>query len=483
MPELNTLYRHAHQTDKWAGCVLKALGLHCGKRHYPIKRELPIVVRYDRYSVVDLTQPAERLTEGSYSVRVRVRMVGDGWASDYAIRYMTARFENPECPSCNRSLFYLRGRARVLCNFAGLDYCTNCAVPCRGCGQTWLTRNMYGHNGSWYCVPNENRDCRPACGRCGDRESELTYSDYWGESICDDCMVTCLVCGRELENDWDDCSNCVNGSLEYYGHTEPHTWLGGRNADYYLGIELEISADRYNPRTMYVKNWAEHVFGSARHVSCKNDGSVEGYEIVTQPMTHEFFESVDWAEFFRVLANVDSTCEEPDEHGLHVHISRTAFKSDIQLAAFCQLLAGNPDELERISRRKPTGYCRRTDRPVSDVILSRGQREYGKTNRQLARLDKKRHDEADKRYRTGVGLRYLDRGAINLENGATVEIRSGKSTRDWREFETSVRLVYVAAEYVRAIGRGYNPKNLSWPAFMAWVKASEFSYAYDGLKG
>ena len=483
MPELNTLYRHAGQTDKWAGCVLRALGLPCGKRHYPIKRELPIVVRYDPYSVVDLTQPAERLTENSYSVRVRVRMVGDGCASDCAIRYMTARFENPACPGCGDSLAYARRNGRSLRNLAGLDYCNGCATSCTGCGATRLMQNMEIHNGLRYCAPNANRDCRPACANCGSRDSYLIYSHYRGESVCDDCRIACSNCGCELENDEDDCPNCVNGSLEYYGHTDPHTWLGGCGADYYLGVELEISADRYNPRTMYVKNWAESVLGSADNVSCKHDGSVAGYEIVTQPMTHEFFESVDWAEFFRMLENVDSTWDEPDEHGLHVHISRTAFKSDIQLAAFCQLLAGNPDELERVSRREPTGYCRRTDKPVSDVILSRGQHEYGKTNRQLARLDKKRDVERHKRYRTGVGLRYLDRGAINLENSATVEIRSGKSTRDWREFETSVRLVYVAAEYVRAIGRGYNPENLSWSAFMAWVKASEFSYAYDGLKG
>lgn len=483
MPELNTLYRHAGQTDKWAGCVLKALGLRCGKRHYPIKRELPIVVRYDQYSVVDLTQPAERLTEGPYSVHVRVQLVGEDLAYDYPIRYMTARFENPACPGCGDSLAYARRNGRLLRNIAGLGYCNGCATSCTGCGAMRLTRNMECHNGSWYCAPNANRDCRPACANCGSRDTHLNYSHYRGESVCDDCRIACTDCGCELENDGDDCPSCVNGSLEYYGHTHPHTWLGGRDADYYLGVELEISADRYNPRTRYVRNWAERVLGSSDNVSCKADSSVSGYEIVTQPMTHEFFESVDWAEFFRMLENVDSTYEEPDGHGLHVHISRTAFKSDIQLAAFCQLLAGNPDELERISRRKPTGYCPRTQKPVSDVILSQGEREYSKAKTQFARLDKKRHAERDKRYRTGSGLRYLDRGAINLENDATVEIRSGKSTRDRFEFETSVRLVYVAAEYIRAIGRGYNPKNLSWKAFMAWVKASEFSYAYNGLKG
>jgi hypothetical protein len=252
-------------------------------------------------------------------------------------------------------------------------------------------------------------------------------------------------------------------------------WLGGplpkndkgEHVGYYVGFELEISAD-VSSGAMEVHAWSDrHMTAGA--LDCKHDSSVAGFEIASQPMTPAYFESRNWESFFRMLENEYPTYDrrEPYDHGLHVHIGRVAFRrDDVAIAMFCYLLAQDGQKhLTRIARRDPYHYCKRVDKPVSTAIVR--SKPYGRQGRRLSA--------------SGV---YPGRDAINLENRETIEIRSFRSTRNADELRDAVRVVYLAADYVMSLrASGFvTPRALHWGAFAAWVKINHRE-AYKSIRG
>jgi hypothetical protein len=293
----------------------------------------------------------------------------------------------------------------------------------------------------------------------------LNYVD--GYYVCIPCANYCDDCDAYYRGD--ECSNCENRvrGLKSYGKTRPNLWLGGPvpkdskgiDTGYYLGIELEVSASSGRVNPIYL--WARENLGNPDALECKEDSSVDGFEIATQPMTPEFFEKVNWESFFDVINEqfpLDRRDRmEPVDHGLHVHIGRAAFgRDDIATAAFCYLI-GQGDHLVRIGRRAPTTYCRKVDKPVSTALKAA----YNATGRHPVQANKR-----------GVRDAYPDRSAINLMNQETIEIRAFRSTRKADELRDAVRLVYVAAEYIRSLRRAggmVSPRALHWGEFAKWV--------------
>ena len=347
--------------------------------------------------------------------------------------------------------------------------CTSCARPCSACSSPVLRDEMNTISRSWGATQYLCDSCTYECYECGDQNARNDMYSIGGDYYCAGCSNNCEYCGdryvSECENE--DCTQRVRG-LSSYGKTHANRWLGGpvrrsaveKDKGYYLGFELEITANTGNVQPVY--DWAEAHLGYVDAVDCKEDSSVEGFEIATQPMTPAFFESVNWESFFDMLneefpMSSRSRGVEPVDHGLHVHIGRVAFdKDDIAMAAFCYLI-GQGDHLVRVARREPTTYCKKVDKPVSSAIKSEYQR-MG-THRM----------QANKPVTRGL---YLGRDAINLSNSSTIEIRAFRSTRKADDLRDAMRLVYVAAEYIRSLraGKGsVSPKALHWTSFAAWV--------------
>lgn len=360
-------------------------------------------------------------------------------------------------------------------------------VECADCGDTLTVgedeiteRHSYGSPGGWatrpYCSSHFT-EC-PSCGDTHYHDDMITLADT-DEQWCGGCVTTCDDCGECVSSTNYDgyCSECRDGGLMGYGRTRPTTWLGGplpkredgSQIGYYLGIELEISAE-YNDRSGYsmVRSWLDDHMGGRENMDLKHDGSVEGYELATQPMTPEFFENVNWESFFRMINDAHPISDdEPDAHGLHVHIGRTAFhRDDVAIAAFCYLI-NQGGHLERIGRREATHYCEKVHKPVSSAIVHR------------------------KGTRTTQGMRlhyngtHVGRNAINLTSDATIEIRAFKSTRSANDLRDAVRMVYVAAEYIRDLRVGRKPcgpQALHWDTFAEWVKTN-YPFAYPSIAG
>lgn len=368
------------------------------------------------------------------------------------------------CPECDD-----QGIVRDSLPVNGTPVCTDCAVSCAACATPIMQDDAHLVVRMWGSERSLCDNCVSECYDCGEEHATDDMYDLNGEYYCSDCTHMCDYCdgryvGEECENE--RCTDHVRG-LSSYGKTYPERWLGGpvrqreRQADkgYYLGFELEISANSGDVQPIF--DWAQQNLGYSDAMDCKEDSSVEGFEIVSQPMTPAFFESVNWESFFDLINDrfpLNSRHDvEPVEHGLHVHIGRVAFdKDDIAMASFCYLI-GQGKHLERVGRRSPTTYCKKVEKPVSTAIKSEYQRR-GTHQKQASK--------------PAIREIYAGRDAINLSNDSTIEIRAFRSTRNADELRDAVRLVYVAAEYIRSLrsGKGnVSPRSLHWGAFAAWV--------------
>lgn len=387
---------------------------------------------------------------------------------------MTEEIEEEDtltCNGCGESVDY--GDEFV---YNGEDYCDNCVTTCDSwrCRVVMLVEDATeAYDGNFYC-----ESCSAECEFCQHRHHADNLYPVGGNSACEDCVRYCDSCCEYYPQDetrysdshdaWycDDCYPPERLGVRPYGHTRAHSYLRTKeemktlssDERWYIGIEHEITApDDCDAEHVY--KWAEQHLGSTDYIECKEDSSVEGFEIVTQPMTPAFFEQVDWDSYMRMLdRHYPIRGEEPEEHGIHVHVGRKALNhDDINVAAYSYLLSqGN--HLERIARREPYHYCEKVTRPVSTAVVAKHQRQ-GTDNPQFQRL----------RYENGV---YPGRNAINLTNGTTIEIRAFRSTRKAQDLRDAVRVTYLGAEYIRSLRNDNahpNGKTLHWSEFARWV--------------
>lgn len=344
----------------------------------------------------------------------------------------------------------------------------HCRTRCEICERGFHPDDIHSIRYTEVC-----ENCSSACWECNDRHFNDEMQDVNGHMFCENCVRYCDSCCTYVQTDYiqyserrdcyicDDCGGAGGDGIREYGHTYPEMWLGGplprdekdKIVGYYIGFELEISADR-NVSATAVHDWAEeHMAHGA--LDCKEDSSVRGFEIATHPMTPAFFESVNWESFFDMLNDEYPIYgEEPSDHGLHVHLGRVAFGRDDVLTACYSYLLSQSDHLDRIARREPTGYCRKVHKPVSATIVQ--HKPYSKQGVRL------RYD--------GI---YANRDAINLQNDQTIEVRAFKSTRSADELRDAVRVTYLAADYIvslRPTGHQFiSPKALHWSEFAKWV--------------
>lgn len=316
---------------------------------------------------------------------------------------------------------------------------------------------------------------------------------------CDDCATVtgcgCFDCYRahNVENHNSD-DYYYDESEEYYDEEESRGVMGllpwdyrplmefhgEEGAPYHVGAELEISAP-YRANLNPIHRWAR-TNGVPELLYCKSDGSVEGFEIVTHPMTHGFFESVNWQSFFAVLnENYDAPygMDECEGHGIHVHVSRTAFRTPLELCRWTYLLNHNRRHLNRIARRNNSRWAAYSDSPVTGAWQN-AQYRHGKgipyspydQTRYVRRMVRKSNDLRDNNYMQSLESdRYR---ATNLTNMNTVEVRVFRSTRRWEDFTAAVRTVVASVEYVRSIANDATVARIpSWEGFTAFTENHE----------
>lgn len=176
------------------------------------------------------------------------------------------------------------------------------------------------------------------CSDCGRWFENIAMADYntalcndclesgeWG--ICDDCGSIVRIDNMYSGNDGQfHCANCISEhsnntikpyhSVNYWDYRFESDEQNTTN-DIYYGFEIEVGGD---------KGYAEEVDSKLNgHAILMEDGSVEGFEIVTDPMTKKYY----YNSFMPILKDTMEYLKEKgfrgrDAGGIHIHISENA---------------------------------------------------------------------------------------------------------------------------------------------------------------
>lgn len=327
-------------------------------------------------------------------------------------------------------------------------------------------------------IYDENNEC-DACGHedC-DYANECTYCGDW---TCEEWSDNeCRSCGRSFYTG--DSEGISDYSYKpdpiFHGTEGPH-----------FGIELEIGTEGSDANAIY--DWARA--NDCRDLFyCKEDGSVEtGFEIVSHPMSVSFFDSIDWDSFMSMLADEYGEYwgkDENSEHGLHVHVSRTAFKKQSDLARLAYMITRHQYTVEEIARRSGSHWARFAQYPVSQLLpfkqVIRAKTlniwddecgRYWEFERPAQSRDPRRQTQSLMRDEH----RLPRHSAINFLPRDTIEFRVFRSTRRAEDLRMTFHFVAAISEFVRTVQpcTATLPHSVSFVAFASFVRShSTFSY-------
>lgn len=145
------------------------------------------------------------------------------------------------------------------------------------------------------------------CMECGEwYSSEKIITDSEGQHLCEDCYCdnyyTCADCGEFVHQNyacWDEatdemyCEYCYSTNIgsqiinSYHSNNDWTVHLTENELDIYmsdkltLGLEIEVAGD-----TSCAEGFMDKIDNDLIYL--ERDGSVEGFEIITQPMTRQY---------------------------------------------------------------------------------------------------------------------------------------------------------------------------------------------------
>lgn len=198
---------------------------------------------------------------------------------------------------------------RIICEKC---YESNEYFTCERCGRVVEGDNIVyiQDTHEWVCD-----DCAEEnyyqCMECGEwYSSDKIIADTEGHYLCEDCYCdnyyTCAKCGEFVHQDnayWDDmrgeayCEYCYNteiGSRFINSYHSNDDWIVHCTEDEYndymsdkltLGLEIEVAG-----YTDFAEGFMEQVDNDLIYL--ERDGSVDGFEIITQPMTRKYVTEV-----------------------------------------------------------------------------------------------------------------------------------------------------------------------------------------------
>lgn len=265
------------------------------------------------------------------------------------------------------------GRRSYLCSRCASRY-----YNCENCGSTYTKKEMPAvktGNGGNICY---KCSCLSQCSRCGKRKEPTMMSPT--KNLCDYChdrLLACSKCGKHtlettthLGTEVFLCRRCASskglGKLWGYNH-KPLPIVHGDSDQLIFGIENEMSCKP----TVDHKKVLGKVLATYEDdfLIAKYDSSVfNGFEIVTNPMTFEYFKAIDWGPMFAdrsIMSAVEVEeqnfyNEAKDKYqkwtGFHCHLSKSHFHTH-HLYKFINFLYSNHGFVEEVAERKANTYC------------------------------------------------------------------------------------------------------------------------------
>ena len=305
------------------------------------------------------------------------------------------------------------------------------------------------------------------CDDCGielipNHDDHYSLADNRDAVLCDNCYEeypACDCCGnRCTEVDVNNyCESCKyrNVIRNYtYRPSDPAFFKAKKtNPDYYFGLELEVLC--HNPSKS-----AYQILESAPDdlIYFKDDSSIagQGFEMVTNPFSWSYYLKAkgDFMGILQEMRGVGATAHK--SCGIHIHVSRSAFKSQKHLYSFLRLVTAE------------------NNRAFTETMAGRSTDEWASLSNQGDKntiIDKAKCKDKS----SGFG-RYT---AVNMDNSATIEIRIFRSTLDDLEFFKNIEYVKAMVDYTRdmPIKEAINAldftvyilKSKEYPALRKWM--------------
>jgi len=330
-----------------------------------------------------------------------------------------------------------------------VSICHSCyqdARECDNCGRPIDTRNdNYDTVGEW--------DPTFFCSGCA-------HYSHW----CDNCDSS--YDGRY----YDGCPNddCISVSLHNYSHKPmPEFYIVDRdgkptivraNALHttrrelvsvpFMGFELEMERNGCGTRIDTIVGRVYDMWGDFAY--CKHDGSLnDGLELVTHPFTLEYaHEHINW-DLLDSIRRDGYRSWNTTTAGMHVHVNRATFTGTAHLFRFAQLIYKNEPTC--------TSFAGRTSSYATF------------------------HDGYQKGYLANVvkGRVHGSRGAVNMQNTDTVEVRIFKGSLRYQRVLANLEFVHACVEYTRQLTvpdvvRG----GLAWRTFATWILDNRSTYPH-----
>ena len=346
--------------------------------------------------------------------------------------------------------------------------CESCIQVCQYCDTIYTT------NDDWYNVGNEHwcESCWSndsfTCNRCdystnANRDGGTRVGDeYWCNDCVGDNATYCDECDEYYPDGGGECSCNQNneGVVHLYSYKPNPVFHGGNDNNLYMGFELEMSFGDDPERDDY-RTAVSDVLELEQADVCylKQDGSISGwgFELVSHPHTLTAYEqATDLWNYIEACRKRGARSWDTDSCGLHVHVSRTAFKSGAHTHRFLSLIYRNPREMMKLAGRKNSRFARFDDVYTND--------EWGIPQFNLR----------DKVHGVGRTERY---SAVNTNNDYTLELRFFRGNMKREGIMTALELCHASVEYTRNMSvSDVKLGMLKWEWFADWVATNNGIY-------
>ena len=354
--------------------------------------------------------------------------------------------------------------------------CGDCVRVCERCSDTGTTDDNYNEvDGNAIWCENCTSRYSNFCNRCEEFSSGSTSyiadrGDYWCEYCAGDNADYCDDCDNYYADGCSDCSTEPDTIHDYSYRPDLIFHTTDKDERLFFGMEIEVECrdGTYDP-AMYAGRLEDYDLAYL-----KNDGSLsDGFEIVTHPMTHDFFknEATEFWDTLKVLREQYRVMTwGAKTTGIHIHISRTGFKGGPHMHRFLNLVYSNEGLFSTIAGRESSRWAKFDDvqQAKPNGVDENGYRTY-----------KSYRSYKDKIFNGSHTDRY---SAVNTQNHGTLELRIFKSSTKPERIKGYMDLAHASVEYTRNLTlQQVKDGALSDVAFITYIR--ENGSLYEHLVG
>lgn len=391
--------------------------------------------------------------------------------------------EQADCASCGTTLDLEND---LVSTDSGDLLCEDCRIYCERCEEfAYSQDSRYIYNeGTWCysCVENYTYWCESCEETYSDDRPQDYISDvdsWWCTNCASDYATWCDNCDQYYRS---ECGSCERAVHDYSYKPEP-IFFGESKDNLFFGLELEMEVS--DDRSVY-KSSANYVYDNISNdfVYLKHDGSIgnsdggkvgaDGFELVSHPATLDHW-SNNSQELWSVLDtlrtkygarswNAKSNC------GIHIHISRSGFKSGAHTHRFLSFIYRNAGYMKRYAGRDCGKYATFTDVWRYD--------ENNNPYRSFAdKLVYQKAQMSDPWAITRAVNGSERMSAVNTRNLNTIELRFFRGTTKPTGVLATIELAHAIVEYTRNLTLSdVRLGMLDWEWFADYIEANNGLY-------